>query len=224
MIAGHSGSRSRAPQDHTGGPAFAPFSNRARGFTLAEILVACAVMAIVLSVGVPSVLVLASGVRTRLAAAELAGALAQARSLAIRRQQRVGVRFSELGNGFVEYRLHVDGDGDGVRTADIRNGVDAPLGLPLRFHQLGGDIRLGFPPGEPPRDPADPDRLLDRLHDPVRLGSSNIASFSPLGASTPGTLYLTDGRYHLLAVRLFGRTGKLRILRYDRRTETWLVD
>jgi hypothetical protein len=86
---------------------------------------------------------------------------------------------------------------------------------------MGSLVRFGFPPGAAPRDPGDPSRRLGNLRDPIRFNRSDIASFGPLGGSTPGSLYLTDSKYRLAVVRLFGRTGKVRILRYDPATEKW---
>ena len=86
---------------------------------------------------------------------------------------------------------------------------------------MGSYAHFGFPPGPAPRDPGNPSSRLDRLDDPIRFNRSDIASFDQLGTSTPGSLYLTDGRALLSVVRLFGRTGKVKILRYDSKTEKW---
>jgi hypothetical protein len=48
-----------------------------------------------------------------------------------------------------------------------------------------------------------------------------MASFSPLGESTPGSLYLTDGLDNLAVVRIFGRTAKVKVMLYDREREVW---
>ena len=48
-----------------------------------------------------------------------------------------------------------------------------------------------------------------------------MASFGPLGTSTPGSLYVTDGLENLAVVRIFGRTGKVKIMLYDPATEAW---
>ena len=82
-------------------------------------------------------------------------------------------------------------------------------------------MRFGFPPGPPPRDPSDPRRRLDRLDDPLRFNRSDIASFDPLGGATPGSAYLTDGQTQLAAVRVLSTTGKVRVIVYDRRKQTW---
>ena len=62
---------------------------------------------------------------------------------------------------------------------------------------------------------------MDRLDDPIRFNRSDIASFGPLGGSTPGSLYVTDSIRHLAAVRVFGRTGKVKVLRWDAVEDRW---
>jgi hypothetical protein len=81
-------------------------------------------------------------------------------------------------------------------------------------------MRFGFPPGRPVRDPGDPRKLLS-TDDPIRFNQSDLASFGPLGTSTPGSLYLTDGQSRLLAVRVYGRTGKVKVIAYDFDAEVW---
>ena len=61
---------------------------------------------------------------------------------------------------------------------------------------------------------------MDRLDDPIRFGRSDLASFGPLGTASPGSVFLTDG-YHLFAVRVYNRTGKIQVLRYVREREEW---
>ena len=50
-----------------------------------------------------------------------------------------------------------------------------------------------FRPGRR-RATRDPPGRFRRRTDPLRFNSSDLASFGPLGTSTPGSLYLTDGR------------------------------
>jgi type II secretory pathway pseudopilin PulG len=192
----------------------------ARGFQLVELLVALAVLVAAALIAIPPLMGLSAALRVDLAAHELTGALMQARSLAIRHGSNVAVRFYPE-RGRIGFAHFLDGDGDGVRNADIRRGID-PRITPLRwFVHLGGRVGFGFPPGPPPRDPSNPRRRLDRLTDPVRFNDSELASYNPLGGGTAGSLYLTDGRKHLSVVRLYGATGKLRILRWDREQDAW---
>ena len=118
-------------------------------------------------------------------------------------------------DGGVEWSLYRDGDGDGVLSQDIESGVDPRVGPARQLAHLGRQVRFGFPPGPPPRDPGDPRRRLDRLDDPIRFNRSDLASFDPLGGATPGSIYLTDGRHQLAAVRVLGVTGRVRVLVYD---------
>jgi len=191
------------------------------GFQLVELLVSLALLAIGIALAAPPLARAAAGLRVRLAAEEVVGSLRLARAYAIAHAAHVGVRFSTTPEGAVSWALYRDGDGDGVRTDDIDSGVD-PLAAPARrLAHFDRRIRFGFPPGTPPRDPSDPRRRLDRLDDPIRFNTSDIASFGPLGGSTPGSVYLTDGARHLAAVRVFGRTAKVKVIRYDPESERW---
>ena len=193
---------------------------RDHGFQLLEAIVGAAIVLLTAGLLLPPLFRLADGRRVRLAAAELTGVLRQARSLAIRHSSHVGVKFL-VEDERVRWTLYRDGDGDGVLTRDIDSGVDPPLGLPQTLTHLGRHIRFGFPPGPPPRDPGDPRRRLRRLDDPIRFNRSDIASFGPLGGSTPGSLYVTDSIHHLAAVRVFGRSGKVKVLRWDALEDRW---
>lgn len=191
------------------------------GYSLIELLVALALFALAALIGYPALHSASAALRLDLASQELAGALRFTRSRAVTRSANVGLKLYPLPDGRVEWRLHRDGDGDGVRTRDIENGVDPPIGPKRVLAHFGRDVRFGFPSDFVPTDPSRPSRRMDRLDDPIRFNRSDMASFGPLGTGTPGTLYLTDGRSRLVAVRVFGRTGKITILRYDPRRERW---
>lgn len=193
----------------------------ARGYQLFELLVVLAVLSISAAVGLPRALDWTRHLKVDLAARELVSALRLTQSYAIRYGTKVGIKFRPEAKFGPTFTLHLDGDGDGVRTVDIESGVDPAIGPPRQLAHFGSIVRFGFPPGPAPRDPGNPRRRLDRLDDPIRFNRSDIASFNHLGASTPGSLYLTDGRYLLSVVRLFGRTGKVKVMHYDRETETW---
>jgi hypothetical protein len=66
----------------------------------------------------------------------------------------------------------------------------------------------------------DGDRLLPTAS-PVQFNTSQLCSFSPLGESTPGTIYITDRADQLYAVRVYGATAKMRVLRYDGGRRRW---
>jgi competence protein ComEA len=193
---------------------------RANGYQLVELVVALAMLAMTALLVVPPVLSMSAAVRVDLAAHELAAALYEARALARTRSTYVGLKLRTQG-GHVTFACYADGNNNGVRTAEIDRGVDRRL-TPVRlFAYFGPHVSLGFPPGRAPRDPDEPRRRLDRLDDPIRFNGSDIASFGPLGTSTPGSFYVTDGRRQLVAVRVLGMTGRVRILRWDPDADAW---
>jgi type II secretory pathway pseudopilin PulG len=186
-----------------------------------ELIVVVSLAAILAALAVPSLRRTSSGLRVRMAAGELAGVMRTARSLAVRHSAKVGVKFRPTVEGGWSFTIYRDGDGDGVLSRDIDSGVDPQVAPPRNLIHMGRDVTFGFPPGSAPRDPGDPRRRISNLGDPIRFNRSDLASFSSLGGSTPGSLYLTDNTYHLAVVRVFGRTGKVKVMSYDPQTEIW---
>ena len=192
------------------------------GYTLLEAIVGAAIALLAAGFLLPPLLRLADGRRVRLATAELTSVMREARSYAIRHNCNVGVKFDvDVEDDETRWTLYLDGDGDGVLNRDIDSGVDPPLGLPRTLTHLGRHVRFGFPPGPPPRDPGDPRRRMRRLDDPIRFNRSDIASFGPFGGSTPGSLYVTDSIRNLMVVRVNGRTGRVRVMRWDAIEDRW---
>ena len=191
------------------------------GFSVVEMMVYLAVILFVAALGLPPVFEWGSGLRVELAAGEMTAVLHRARIFSAQHNAKVAVKFRTQPDGVVTHALYRDGDGDGVRNADIVAGVDPEIRGPRRLAHLGRRIRFGFPAGDPPRDPGNPRRRLDRLDDPIRFNRSDLASFNPRGTATPGTIYLTDGRRHLAAVRVNNRSGKIAVLIYDPEAEIW---
>jgi hypothetical protein len=180
-----------------------------------------AIASLLLAMSVPSLLSMSRRVRVELAANEISSLMRLARSMAVRHNLNVALKFHFGPRGRILYSLYRDGDGDGVLSRDIASGTDPPLGPPRELAHMGAHVRFGFPEGVAPRDPGDPRRRLGRLDDPIRFNRSDMVSFGPLGTSTPGSVYLTDGLRQLVAVRVFGRTGKVEVLRYDIETQLW---
>ena len=192
-----------------------------QGYQLVDLLVALSVAALSLAVVVPPLLQIAKGTAVELAAGEVVAALREARQFAIRNSANVGLKFRVEADGRAAWALYSDGDGDGVRTADIDSGVD-PLAAPFRnLEGFGATARLGFPPGREPSDPSNPRKRLEDLDDPIRFNRSDIASFEPLGGATPGSVYVTDGARRLYCVRIDSRSSRARVLRWDADTDRW---
>jgi hypothetical protein len=71
-------------------------------------------------------------------------------------------------------------------------------------------------PGVPDVDGA-PDQANG---DGVRIGSARILTLGANGTATGGTLYV-HGRRRQFAVRVFGVTGRTRVIRYDAKSRKW---
>jgi hypothetical protein len=177
-----------------------------------------AIVSAVTAVVAPGVFQLSAALAVRSSAGEVRAMLFQARALAISRGRYVGVKFRKNGNRH-EWALYGDGNGNGIRTAEITKGVDPPLGIAIPWSR--NDVRPGILKGSRVPDPGDPHKALDRPDDPIRFNASDICSFSPLGESTPGSIYLWDGRDRMAVVRVFGRTAKVRTLYYRRGEKEW---
>lgn len=192
-----------------------------RGFQLLELLVVLALFALLATLTVPPILRISGQWRLRLAAEEIVGAMRLARAHAVRRCANVAVKLRPRPGGHATYALYRDADGDGVLNRDIDLGIDPAIAPPQRLEQIGSQVRFGFPPGRLARDPASPGKWVRNGDDPIRFNDSNLASFGPLGTATPGTVFLTDGQRGLAAVRVTGRTGRVKVFVYDFQEEVW---
>ena len=173
----------------------------AAGYTLLDLLMVVAILGFVALVAYPPFVRTTSSLRLQMAAQQMAGVMRLARAYAIRHNANVAVKFRTEDDGSVTYALYRDGDGDGVRNSDLESGKDPEEWAPRRLHYFNGSVRVGIPPGRPPRHPGNPNLRLDRLDDPIKFNSSDLASFGPLGTATPGSIYLSDDYRHLVVVR-----------------------
>jgi prepilin-type N-terminal cleavage/methylation domain-containing protein len=183
-----------------------------RGFTLVEMLFAVGVAATLSGMALPPVLRVLEDYRTAGAARYVSTRLQRARMEAIRRSANVAVRFTDAG----EFSTYVDGNGDGVLSADIRDGTDRQLGGTERLESSFHDVSFGTLAGLPPVDAGGAPPGAD----PIHLGASSIASFTPAGTSSSGSVFVRSGTCQLV-VRLYGDTGKTRILRFEARSRQW---
>jgi len=187
------------------------------GFTAPDLLLGMILGVFVLLLATPSVLDMRQSLAARSAAHETTVAFYLARSYAISKNRNVGLKFRRNGDRY-EWALYADHNGNGVRTADVASGVDRYLGLSIPWSR--NDVFPAIMTGTRVPDPSG-SGYLDRIDDPIRFNNSDICSFSPLGESTPGSVYLWDGHDRMAVVRVFGRTAKLRTLYYRRGERGW---
>jgi hypothetical protein len=154
----------------------------------------------------------------RIAAGELRAVFHLARMRVISRGQNCGLKFLMMG-GEWRFAVYDDGDGDGIRNDDIVKGVDRLVHPPRVVLRESGIVTIGLL-AEKIKDPdGDP---LPPTKTPIHFNRSTICSFSPLGESTPGSIYITDRCDGLWCVRVYGASAKIRTLRYDREVKRWL--
>ncbi|MGE3277219.1 MAG: Tfp pilus assembly protein FimT/FimU [Vicinamibacterales bacterium] len=180
----------------------------------------CAVglLGVLFAAAVPPVQAGLADTDVRLAARYVAARLHQARLEAARRNANVGLLFSEAGAP-VTFTLVADGDGDGVRRADVAAGVDPDLDADDALERHWRRVRAGVPRAVPGLDGS---AALAAGADPVRFGSSRMVVFSPLGGATSGTFYLSSTAGAVMAVRVTGATGRIRVWRLDPGTSRWV--
>jgi type II secretory pathway pseudopilin PulG len=188
------------------------------GVTLTELLVACAIAGMMTALAMPQVSGFQQGRRTAAAARYLQSRLQLARMEALKRSAHVALAFSHVAGEYV-YATYVDGNGNGVRTAEIASQVDPSVSgsEPLRDQFPG--VTFGIVDGTPSIDGDGPLTGAD----PIRVGRSGLVSFSPLGGATPGTIYVRGTEGSQWAVRTTGATGRVRVLEFDAAGRQWRV-
>lgn len=186
-----------------------------RGITLLELVFVVSVTVVLTGVAVPLTGDALDEARTGAAARYLAGQIVSSRMDAVNRSRCVALRFEA---STPDYRVarYVDGNGNGVRSADIGGGIDFIDGVPKRIGDDFPNVRFGLAEGLP-----DVDGVRGAGTDGVRIGSAKILTMSPDGTATSGTLYV-EGRRAQYAVRVLGATGRTRVLKYDSGRRAWI--
>jgi type II secretory pathway pseudopilin PulG len=193
-----------------------PRDQRLRGYSVLELVFVVGLILTLTTVTVPNMLTELDDYRAAGAARYLSARLQRTRMEAVSRSCAVALRFNRSAAGRYEFAMYVDSNHNGVLAADIMRGADPALGpaesladnfAGVEFGALSG-LPSPEPGGTPPGD------------DPIRLGAGNSATFTASGTSTPGSLYVRS-RTAQYVIRIFGETGKTRVLRFNTRTRQW---
>jgi hypothetical protein len=186
------------------------------GYSLLELVFAVSLGTTLTAMAMPAASSALDEYRTAGAVRYVSARLARARMEAIVRSADVGVRFTASADGY-QYAAYVDGNANGIRTRDIQRGVD---GLWLAQESLASQfpgVEFGVAPGLPAVDAnAGPPGT-----DPIHLGSANILTFTAAGTATSGSLYIRGKGSSQWVIRIFGETGRTRLLKFDPRTRRW---
>jgi Tfp pilus assembly protein FimT len=191
--------------------------NDIQGAALIDIVVAASLTLVMAAIAVPVVGGTMERENTIVGAQYLAGQLQCARLEALRRSQSVAVRMEIVGDR-TQLRLYTDGNGNGVLQRDIDRGIDMPLTPQVWIDEQTRDVSLRVNQaitdvgGLTTIEPGD---------DPLRIGNTSLLAFSPLGSATSGTLYVAAHRGPQMAIRIFGATGRVRVLMFDAQTRQW---
>ncbi len=172
-------------------------------FSMVELMVVLVVFMTLAAAALPRIAATVHEHRLRGAAIHLRGLLRQTRARAVTEARYVAVVFEEVDDDPV-FLIYGDGNVNGIRRQDIRSGSDERLREPYRLSDAFPGVRYGSLPAgaDAPFFPG------------LRIGRSKIVSFSPLGSSTTGTLFLSNQYGLVYAVVVFGSTGRVRIARY----------
>lgn len=184
------------------------------GTSLPELLVVLALAAVCSAVALPVTAASIDAGRAWDAASFVSSRLHLARQQAVLRTASVGLVFDNVAGRWT-MRICTDGNRNGLRRVDIADGTDrcpeGPFEIDALFPgaHLAVDGALRGPDGEPGST------------DAVRFGRGDIASFSPGGSCTSGSLFVRSTKGVQYAVRVAGVTGRTRILRYDPGASVW---
>jgi Tfp pilus assembly protein FimT len=189
---------------------------RQSGFALVDLVVVCAVAGAIAAIALPALHATRERDAVRMAAKYLAQRIQYARLEALKRNAEVALRFDPDELGLVG--VFADGDGDGVLQRDIDAGTDHRLASDTRIGDAFANVALAVSSDMP-----DPDggTALTAGSDPVRIGSTNFLSLSPLGGSTSGSIYLAGRGGQQACVRILGATGRTRVFWFNPATRQW---
>ena len=184
------------------------------GSSFVELLVGLAIVSILVTLAAPATAYSIDSSRARDAAGFVAARLRLARQQAAFRTASAGLAFDVV-DGRWQIRVCHDGNGNGLRRAEITAGIDQCPDPALELGQMFPGVTVAVDPTLPGPE-GEPGSV-----DPVRFGASDIASFSPEGSATAGSVYLRSARGLQYAIRVGNITGRTRVLRYDAGSKAW---
>jgi Type II transport protein GspH len=186
-------------------------------FSFIEIVFVVGTAATVSAVAVPETLATLDSSRAAAAARYVSTRLQRARMEAVTRSASVGLRINQSGDHY-DFTTYVDGNRNGVLSKDIQSGIDRIIQPADRL----GDHFQGVEFGATPDLPAVDSSSAPPGSDPIHLGSGDIATFTPTATSSSGSLYIRGSRGAQYVVRIYGETGKTRVLRFNPGSGQWM--
>lgn len=188
-----------------------------RGAALIDVLAAAGLSLVMAAMAVPVIGGTLAREHVLVGTHYLAATVQRARLEALKRASAVAVRLEVL-DGRAAVQLFTDGNGNGVRQTDIDRRVDLALTGIEWLDEHARDVSLRI--NQPVQDATGAGELQPG-DDPLRIGNTALVSFSPLGSSSSGTLYVAAHRGPQMAIRIYGATGRVRVLMFDAQARQW---
>ena len=186
-------------------------------FSFIEILFVLGTAATVSAVAVPETLATIDDNRTAAAARYVSARLQRARMEAVTRSGSAALRFTHQSDHY-DFVTYVDGNDNGVLSKDIQSGIDRVIQPADRLADHFPGVDFGAIPGLPAVDSSS----SAPGSDPIRLGSSDMVTFTSTGTATSGSLYIRGRRDAQYVVRVYGETGKTRVLKFLSGSGQWI--
>ena len=191
-------------------------AREALGYSVVELAVVVGLTVTVTATALPQMLAGVDEARVAGAARYLSARFYDTRIEAINRSAEVALRFTATNAGYI-YAVYADGNGNGVLARDIQRNVDRQLHPPEQLSSQFSGVDFGTLPGLPAIDAGSP----APGDDPIKFGASSMVSFSALGTSSSGTLYVKGRGNTQYAIRVVGGTARVRVFRFDWRSRRW---
>ena len=156
--------------------------------------------------------------RTIVGAQYLAGQLQRARLESLKRARSVAVRLQVVGDR-TQLRLFADGNGNGVLQRDIDRGIDPPLAPAEWLDDQARDVSLRI--NQDITDVAGSSGARARRRSAAHRQHVAPDVQSARAVPPSGTLYVAAHRGPQMAIRVFGATGRVRVLMFDAQTRQW---
>lgn len=186
------------------------------GYCWVDVLLAMALAALVAAMAAPLTARTVDAIRSRDAAAFVAGHIRIARQQAVQTTRAVAVVFDREDAGWT-FRLCRDGNGNGVRRSELSDGRDTCFSGPWSIGTTFSGASIALDPSVPAIDEE------AGGGDAVRF-SSDMSSCTSGGGCTAGTVYVRSAAGDQYAVRVGGTGGRVRTLRFDRGVRRWVAE
>jgi type II secretory pathway pseudopilin PulG len=187
------------------------------GFTIVELVFATGLFTVITAAAAPPLLAGLDEWQTHGAARYVASRMYQARMEAAVRNADTAVRFEPNGASY-RYVTVVDGNRNGIRGIDVDSGVDRAIQPAEQVEDKFPGVRFGALAGLPSVDPYG----IAPGSDPIRLGTHDTVTFTALGSSSPGSVYIRGRGSVQYVVRIFAETAKIRVLKFQAASRQWI--